>query len=266
MNETTQTENALVRNEGQLPATAAATGIAKKEEKKEKPPVIFDAEARNRLEFTVREGVKQYETAHVFEPISDDRYIQWQREFKIKGNEDNVSEEAREASVRLWDDIIFAVEKVKFPEDTDFRQWIPPLEKVGAIRDLLAVAISEDIEEVTDDRVFGNESKTVNVGTESFFNGDIAMQIHVMRPVSLELEKIYSRIKGKQYKQEKIGGLRNRKAKIEYVPVDDKFGELYDDMFVSADGFAGGKIPLRFKTTVVHHLFSEKLDQKKSQE
>jgi hypothetical protein len=56
MNDTAQTENALVRNETNVPATAAATGVAKKEEK---PAPIFDADARNRFEFTVREGIKQ---------------------------------------------------------------------------------------------------------------------------------------------------------------------------------------------------------------
>jgi hypothetical protein len=161
---------------------------------------------------------------------------------------------------------IFAVEKVQFPEGTDFRKWIPPLEKVEGDQDLLAVAISEDIEKVSADRVFGDEAKTVSVGTETFFNGDIASQIHEMRPTSLELEKKYSRIQGKRFKQEKIGGLRNRKAKIEYIPQDGKIGELYDEMFVSQTGFAGGNVPLRFKTTVIHHMFAEKLDQKKSQE
>jgi hypothetical protein len=34
MNDSTQTDNALVRNEGQPPATAAAAGIAKKKRKK----------------------------------------------------------------------------------------------------------------------------------------------------------------------------------------------------------------------------------------
>ena len=263
MNDSAQTDNALIRQDPS-PLAAAATGIAKKKE--DKPQVIYDAEARNRFEFSVLEGMKRYETAHVFEPLSDDRYMQWQREFKIKGNEDDVNEEAREASVRLWDDLIFDVANIDFPEDTDFRQWIPPMEKVEAVNAYLAVAIADNIEDETSKRTFGDDLKTIKVPTETFFNGEIATQVHELRPASLELEKKYSRIQGKRFKQEKIGGLRKKKAKIEFIPQDEKIGELYDEMFVSQEGFAGGKIPLRFKTTVIHHLFVEKLDQKKSQE
>jgi hypothetical protein len=263
MNDTAQIENALVRNESTVPAAAAATGVAKKEEK---PAPIYDADARNRFAFTVREGMEKYDTAHTFEPMSDERYVQWQREFKIKGNEDDVSEQAREASVKLWDDQIVQVENITFPDGTDFRQWISSGEKIEAINAFLAVAIADDVREAAEGRAFGAENKTIKVPTETFFNGEIATQLHEMRPVSLELEKKYSRIQGKRFKQEKIGGLRNRKAKIEFIPQDDKIGELYDEMFVSQTGFAQGKVPLRFKTTVIHHLFAEKLDQKKSQE
>jgi hypothetical protein len=133
------------------------------------------------------------------------------------------------------------------------------------MNDFLAVAIGDDIHENKGQRRIG-QNATVKVPTECFFNGEIATQIHEMRQVSLELEKKYSRIQGKRFKKEQIGGLRNRKAKIEFIPQDDKIGELYDEMFISQTGFAQGKIPLRFKTTVIHHLFAEKLDQKKSQE
>jgi hypothetical protein len=251
MNDTAQ--NVLVREEEDTTKTAENL-------------VVYDADARNRFEFTVREGMKRYQTAHIFEPLGDERYVKWLKEFKVKGNEDDVNEESREASVRLWDDAIFDVANISFPEGTDFRQWISAGEKIEAINAFLAVAIADNIEDAGDGRSFGSETKTITIPTETFFNGEIATQIHELRPVSLELEKKYSRIQGKRFKQEKIGGLRNKKAKIEYVPQDQQIGELYDEMFVSATGFAEGKIPLRFKTTVIHHLFAEKLDQKKSQE
>jgi hypothetical protein len=262
MNNTTQTENALVRGDSAAPAAAAATAAV---EKKAALPVLYDADARNRFAFSVREGMEKYDTAHIFEPLSDPRYMQWQREFKIKGNEDDVSEEAREASVKLWDDQIFQVENIDYPDGEDWKALISPAEKIEAINAYLAVAIGDDIHENKGQRRIG-QTATVKIPTEAFFNGDIATQIHEMRPVSLELEKKYSRIQAKRFKQEKVGGLRNRKAKIEFIPQDDKLGELYDEMFVGQEGFVNGVIPLRFKTTVIHHLFGEKLDQKKSQE
>jgi hypothetical protein len=116
MNDTTQIENALVRNESTVPAAAAATGVAKKEEK---PAPIYDPDARNRFAFSVREGMEKYDTAHIYEPLGDERYLQWLKEFKVKGNEDDVDEESREASVRLWDEQIFDVANIENPEDAD---------------------------------------------------------------------------------------------------------------------------------------------------
>lgn len=256
MNESTQVapviENALIRSDVDLVKTS------------DTPPAIYDAEARNRFAFSVREGMEKYDTAHIFEPLGDARYLQWLREFKVRGNEDDVNEEAREASMRLWDEQIFEVENITYPEGTDFRQWISHSEKIEAINAFLAVAIGEDIHEAKSGREFGSETKTIKVPTECFFNGEVATQIHELRPVSLELEKKYSRIQQKRFKQQKIGGLRNRKPNIEFIPQDDRIGELYDEMFVAQTGFANGLIPLRFKTTVMHHLFAEKLDQKKS--
>jgi hypothetical protein len=245
------TENSLIRHEQ---ATPVHTGSP--------APILFDADARNRFEFDVREGVELYETAHVFEPISDERYMQWLREFKMRGNENDLDEESREATCRLWDDLIVAVEKINVPEGRDFRELIPPPEKLEAISAFMAVAIGADIKKNEGGRNFAEDATQVVV-TEAWVNGEVAMQRHELKKVSVEWQKKYSRIKAKTFKQEKIGGLR-RQPKTEYVPQDHRFGELYDEMFVSQDGFIGGKIPLRFKTVVIDHLFGERLSQKKS--
>lgn len=242
-------------------ADTSETAIASK---RRKEPAAYDAAAKNRFEFDVREGVKSYETAHVFNTLEDERFMQWLREFHLKGNEDDVNEESREASVRLWDDLIAVVEKIQYPDGEDFRKLIPASEKIEALNAYLSVAIGSDIERVEGDRQLGDPNSMQTVVTECYFNGEIATQKHELRPVTLEMQKKYSRIQQKRFKQEKIGGLR-RKAKMEYVPQDDRIGELYDEMMVFTTGFVGDKIPLRFKVLVIDHLFAEKLDQKKSQ-
>lgn len=254
MENTAQTENALVRQEQ---AAVAATKAA------EPPAPIYDADARNRFPFEVREGVNLYDTAHIFEPLSDERYMQWLREFKMRGNEDMLDEESREATCRLWDDLIFEVEKVTVPDGKDIRDVIPPAEKIEAISALMAVAIGADIRKADGSRSF-DENATQTVATEAYFNGEIAVQTHVLKQAGLEWQKKYARINARRFKQEKVGGLR-RQPKLEYVPQDHRFGELYDEMIVSTEGFAGGKIPLRFKVVVIEHLFGERLSQKKSQ-
>jgi hypothetical protein len=254
MQETTaQNDNALVRQEqAAVAATKAAEPLAP----------VYDADARNRFEFDVREGVEKYETAHVFNPVSDERYMQWLREWKIKGTEEMMDEEGREAGCRLWDDLIFQVEKIEFPEGVDFRPLISSQEKLEALQQYLAVAIGADIVKVKGNRQLG-DAATQTVVTEAWFNGEVSKQTHVMKRVAVEWQKKHSRIAAKEFKKENIGGLR-RQPKVEYVPQEHRYGELYDEMCVSREGFANDKIPLRFKTIVISHLFGERLSQKKS--
>lgn len=247
-----ETENALVRQEPAIPDTVPGSLL-----------LTYDAEVRNRFEFDVREGVKTFDTAHVFEPLPDERYMQWIREFKLKGHEDHLDEESREATCRLWDEQIFEVENIDVDEGADFRALVPMPEKLEAITAFLSVAIGADIIHETGRRRLSGAA-TVAVATETFFNGEITTQFHELKAINVEWQKKYSRIRSKQFKQEKIGGLR-RQPKIEYVPQDHKLGELYDEMFVGQKGFANGRIPLRFKTTVIEHLFGERLSQKKSE-
>lgn len=248
----TTTDNALIRQEAAVPEKTPGS-----------PSVLYDADVRNRFELNVREGTNLYETAHGFEPLSDERYLQWLKEFKLKGDEEIMDEESREAGCRLWDELIFEVANIDVPEGQDFRTLIPTPEKLEALALFVDCAIGADITRVKGPRKLGS-GETQIIPTECFFNGRIATQLHELKKVDIEWQKKYTRIKNKEFKQEKIGGLR-RKPKIEYIPQDLQYGELYDDMFVSQEGFANGKIPLRFKTLVINHLFGERLSQKKSQ-
>jgi hypothetical protein len=231
-----------------------------------KPVTIYDAEARNRFEFTITgdDGLK-YDTAHIYGPESDDRYMQWVREFNIKGNEDDIAEESREATVRLWDDLVVEVENIEYDPQSDWKSLIDHQEKIESLNSFHAVAIVEPEEIAQGKRVLGGNVETQVVFTECWFNGEAVQQKHVIKKKSFELEKKYSRIQAKRFKQQKIGGSLKRKTKIQYVPQDAAIGELYDEMFVSQEGFANGVIPLRFKTQVTHSIFASKLDPKKSE-
>lgn len=230
-------------------------------------PQSYDASARNRFEFEMHHGGQTYDIAHIFGPLDDERYMQWNRDLNVRGDQDNVEEEAREASAALWDDIITEVEGVEYDEGADWKALIPGRTKVEAINSLLAVAIVEPDERAKANRKLRlGEAASRTVTTEAYFNGEIIQQQHVMQEPSFELEKKYERIQSKRLKQERTGGLR-RKPRIEYVPQDEKLGGLYDEMCISTTGFAGGTpascrqdVPLRFKTAVVHYLFAPTLE------
>ncbi|MEO8650494.1 MAG: hypothetical protein ABI539_15130, partial [Acidobacteriota bacterium] len=90
----------------------------------EKPQKFYDAAAKNRFEYEVKHDGFLYDVAHVFGPITDERYLQWSREMKVSGNEQEISEETREAAVRLWDDLIVEVENIDYPPDADWKTLI----------------------------------------------------------------------------------------------------------------------------------------------
>lgn len=225
---------------------------------------IYDADARNRFEYEVEGGA---EIAHVFGPLSDERYLQWNRELKVKGNENEISEEAREASVRLYDDIIVAVENIDYVEGADWKALLDSKYKIEALNDFLAVAIVEAEKGENTKLKLGGEADTQMITTECWFNGEAVQQTHTLQKRSFELEKKFDRIQSKRIKTEQTRGL-SRKPKIEYVPQDDKLGGLYDEMIVEASGFKAmtsgdhetlaACVPLRFKVLVMTYVFGSK--------
>jgi hypothetical protein len=225
------------------------------------PVIQFDADAKNRLEFEIKENGLIYEVAHIFNPLEDARYLQWISEFKIKGDEDNVDEHSREASIRLWDDIIERVDNVEFESPEAWKSTIPDKEKIDSVSSFLAVAIVDGEERAEIKLRRGGVNPDQTVITEAWFNGEVSQQKHTLAAPSLELQKKYARIQGKRFKQQKIGGLRG-KPKLEFLPQDSRIAELYDEMVISTEGFVNNKIPLRFKSSVIHAVFSSTLDVK----
>lgn len=231
----------------------------------EKPAEQFDASASQRFEYTVSEGGSRYKTAYKFSAFDDERYLRWKKAVKIKGDDKEIEENTRQEGAKFWDDIIIEVENIAVPDGEDFRKLIPVSEKIESLNNLLAVAIYEG-ETETGVRQLGVQTE-LRVVTECFWNGQetILRQIHTLRGTPDELEefaKKYARIQAKRFKEEITKGLR-RKPKIEFVPQDEAIGKLYDEMFVKQEGFADGIIPLRFKTYVIHSIFSDKLNEKK---
>lgn len=224
---------------------------------------VYDAGAKNRFVFEKEQNGKTYEIGHTFKPLTDERYMQWNRDLKVRGDADEISEESREATAKLWDDLIDTLDNVEMPEGVeDFRPLVGGKDKVDAINNLLAVAIVEPEEKAADKfKLDAAVATTQTIVTEAWFNGKPVQQQHVMVETSFELEKKYQRIQTKRLKQEPTRGLR-RKAKIEYIPQDEKIGELYDEMCKTNSGFADGNVPLRFKTMVIHYMFAAEIKVK----
>jgi hypothetical protein len=223
--------------------------------------VKYNANANQRYEYEVTQNGERFDTAHLFKPISDERYLQWMKSWDIKSTSDGEADEKySEATSQLWDDLIIEVENIDLVEN--WKELIPLDEKLEAIANYLAVAISEKGEKNAGKRSLA-PSETELVITEAYFNQKVTSQKHFIKTANREeFRKKYHRIQQKRFKQEKIGGLR-RQPKITVVPQDEKIGQLYDEMISSYEGFEENINPLRFKTTVIHSLFGSVLDAKK---
>lgn len=219
---------------------------------------IYDANAEQRFGFIVRENGQKFETAHVFKPINEERYLQYIKAVDIEGNDTNVVSKIREASAMFWDDLIIRVENIDVEENQEWKPLIDIDEKLEALNSYLAVAVV-DTENISEGKRSLVAVDNQTVVTEAFLNGIPAQQKHIVKTPTLELKKKFDRIQQKQWKTEETKGLR-RKPNIKYVPQAEGFAALYDQIFVSQTGFANSLIPIRFKTAVIDNLFAAKID------
>ncbi|MCD9188236.1 MAG: hypothetical protein LUM44_17605 [Pyrinomonadaceae bacterium] len=221
---------------------------------------IYDADAVQRYALVVTENGEKFDTAHVFNPLSDKDYLSHVNSVSIEGNADNVDANDKLITAALWDAQIKEVENIEVDPSDDWKSLIDIDEKVDAMNMFLTVVIVEP-EIAQNGKRKLTQQKTETVITEAFFNGFPVSQTHTMQSKTLEFAKKYDKIRRKSFETEKTKGL-SRKPKIRYVPQDEKYGELYDEMLVSSTGFKSFT-PLRFKVKVIDYIFASKIDEKK---
>lgn len=223
-------------------------------------PVAYDTDKHQRFEFTVKQGGETFDTAHVFRQPTDERWVEFLKAKKVRGNDDAVESEENEAIADLWADLIVNVENVEIPEGQTLADLIGFEEKRDALEYFLAVAAFDPEAKGGVRRLEKVPSRIVL--TEARQDGEIVTQEHKLRAKSLEDIKRYESILRRRFKTENVRGLR-KKAKVEFVPQDDKFAALYDDMLFGVAGFTTYWVPMRFKVAVIHHVFASELDEKK---
>lgn len=251
-----ETDNALIRKD--QGTTIQAEPV--------KPKPLYDADGPNRPHaYEIAQDGLNYDFVPVFGVLDDERYMQWLRDLKILVKDEDINDDGQEASCRLWDEIVPDVDNVEYDADEDWKSLVPANVKMQSLKEFLTVGVFEAEERAEGKLRLKPASGTQTIITEAWFNRTIVQQHHEMPQdpkLLAEYQKKYARIQRKRFKEETTKGLR-RKPKVTVVPQDDKFGELYDEMQSGVTGFKSWQ-PLRFKTTVIHHLFKEKLVEKKS--
>lgn len=232
-----------------------------------KETILYDADAPQRFAFDVTENGEKFETAHVFKALTDEKYLEYVKGINASADEDDSESNESEILAKLWREQIQAVENLEVEEGKDFRDVVDTeTEVVPSIKNFLAVVVVET-EKIGTGKRKGTTAaaSTEIVTTEAYFNGAPVRQTHVLKSKKSneEFSKKYARIEKNQWKTEITKGLR-RQPKVEFFPQIEAKAALYDQMCISTTGFAGDKIPVRFKSVVVDHIFAAAtLDPKK---
>lgn len=239
-----------------------ANQSAQPEESKEQP-VIYNANAEQRFPFFIVENGAKYEGAHRFAPFTDERWIQHVNEMNIDidllGSTEVSADHAQKVITKLWRDLVIESENIEV-EAGDFRDYADyEGEILPSIQTYTAVTIKEPEESPVGRRKVGAQNQIIF--TEAYFNGAVCTQKHVLKTKSDEFSKKYSRIQRKEYKTEPAKTAKG-KDRLFFIPQDKAKAELYDEMFIDQEGFAGD-VPIRFKALVISTVFASKIDPKK---
>lgn len=223
----------------------------------------YDARARNTFTFEVHGLDETVEIGHVFGPLDDPRYVEYLNGLKIHGTRNDVRGRSEEEACRLWDDLVVDTVNITYPEGTDWRSLIDLQDKIRSLNEFLVVSVFRQPRVSGGALQLGDGSDSDTYVTECYFNGRIVRQEHVMPRAGFELQKKYDRIRRREVRQVEVRGLMKRNdPEMRYEPQDEQMGALYDEMVISTTGFAGGVVPLRFKTAVVNAMFAAKVESK----
>lgn len=222
-------------------------------EREEKKVVVYDADAQQRFSFVV-DG--DDETTHIFNPISDERYFEFDQNSRIKLIDDGESiiTDNSAALVNLFDDAIVDVEGIEGEKPADWKAEIDAdKEKIPSISAYLAVAAFSN-----NKRSWGQTDSTVL--TEAYFNNKTAQQTHFLRKKTVDDVRDFRRFQ-KIPLATKRKGLKS--SELSMPSNGERKAELYDRMQTKpAEGYVG-RVPAWHKIAVIDFLFSSSLTQKK---
>ena len=215
---------------------------------------LYDADAPNTLCFG---GLAEdYEVTAVCEPITDERYLEYDRKASLRIVDNGESADTSgnvEAQIKLFDDAISDVKGIPGEMPNNWKQLLDPDEfKSPMILRFIAVAAYQE------PMKWGQAER--GVITECWFNNKKLEQRHYLRKKTIDDTKAYrklqkiplgSRGKGLESGEIVMHGFAEQKAK------------LYDKMREKdASGYAS-RIPLWHKVAVIDAIFSAGVTGKK---
>lgn len=221
---------------------------------KKKPPEggtqsLYDGAAQQRIPLEVIEGSERFETAHLMQPVTDARFLEFADAVDMtKDDILEIRDDLSAATRELWKELVRSVENVD-AGDGDFRELIESDEIDQVMEAMMQVLVIP-----TAGSGVRKLGATVTVKTTAFFGGRLLTQTHRLKRKTDELRKKYDQL----FQADDAG--KPKLTQSERILAKAK---LYDEISTGTEGFAKGKVPVRFKSVVVDNYFRPAIDPKR---
>jgi hypothetical protein len=250
--EYTPVENVIANNAVEETVASSAAGKSPVEEVIN-PTLLYDADAEQRCGFTVVKKDKRFKVYYTFGGIDDDVYVEYDRQRRVRmaadgqGGMDSKSNSV-EAAAWLGRKILKFVEGWGASDGSNVKDR----QLADAVQNsVLACAVDQTELELGDaetDRPWEDEDDESNTyALRAMFSGNELICKHALNDANAEQEKRWNRLMS----QTKLTqGEKLSRRDIEIPSRARAIGKLYDEMMVSAEGYAG-RVPLHHKVEIM---------------
>lgn len=227
-------------------------------------PVLYDATAKQRFPFQIKEDGELIETAHIFKPVDDAKHLDYLREVVKVRDGERTDKTLTDLTVEFWrEHLIDSIENLETEEGADFRDIPDSEEEITPLTVSYLTVVVKPATVAEKRKRSPIKSKSQTIITQAYFNGEVCEQKHILQKGD-EWKKKYNRIQRSQYVEDKNNKDENGEAKLKFVPAYEDKLSLYDEMMIETHGFANDIIPARFKLTAIDGAFGSPIvDAKK---
>ena len=232
----------------------------------------FDANIKQRVEMDRIVGGKRYMIAHIFNPVLDEDYFEYERRKKniqrvfgttnlsIIGESQNLG-----AAAWLWNKLI--TKREGYEAIDNWKDTVAVQEKNTAIEGLLGAAVVEgDDAEIVDARpgelLNPNLPELNKIQLEVFFNTKKLITTHSFQtPSAQDVEEFQTLLRQSATTTRRVGGVF-KTQNTAVITVSTKVKQLcglYDKLIQQSEGYVD-RVPAYHKDVLVGELFSQELE------
>lgn len=234
----------------------------------EKKVVLYDANAEQRVPvFTSDDEDDSDPIILIFAPLTDERYIRYANESKLKLVDDGkaIAQSKAKPLGMLWIDLVTRVENIVWEGGNQPENWQDAFDllqfKIPTMNRYLVCDAYEESNTRNGKKVFGVSNERV-INVDLYFNGKVVTTKHFLQKSNFEFAKELE----KSQKMPIANKTKGLKEMGDYALPNSVEGKaaLYDRMKTKpAEGFVDGIVPIRVKEEIVNYIAQAVIEQKK---